>query len=218
MYIKIYQMAPESKTKFLSLDKQPGQTANAEQYLRVFSGDVDCADLEDVFRMFNNEGHRLHRGHSLSVSDVVEVVADNKSTFHYCDSMGFRPIEFYSDQAQAGADLIRVLVVEPGRKPYESEIVNTLRGQQLAVEGYIEYVDNGDGTYIVCNEEGKLQHMQPNRRYYDDILVGPFFVAGVGEDDLCSLTDEQVAAYMERFAEPEQIAQSDVGSIFYCIQ
>ena len=34
-------------------------------------GDTDCETLEDIYCLFNTEGHRLHRGHSLSVSDIV---------------------------------------------------------------------------------------------------------------------------------------------------
>lgn len=215
MYIQIYQIAPErdtDKCKFRPLDQQPSKWIDEGIYDRVFSGDVDCDQLEDVFCMFNTEGHRLHRGHSLSVSDVVEVQQNGTSTFHYCDSVGFKPIEFHPERVRVTNNLIRVVVVEPGRKPYESEVINTLRGQQTAVNGYIEHINNGDGTYLVCNEEGKLQGLPANRRYNGDILVGPFFIAGAGDYELCSLSDEQAAAYMERFAEPEQIDQSEVNA------
>lgn len=58
----------------------------------------------------------------------------------------------------------RVLVVEPHRVPYESEIKNTLEGQQRAVEGRIEYVYNDDNTIIVVNEEMKINGSDGNRR------------------------------------------------------
>lgn len=50
-------------------------------YDRVFMGDVECGNLEDVFHLFNTEGHRLHQGHSLSVSDIVEVEDGMDSVF-----------------------------------------------------------------------------------------------------------------------------------------
>jgi hypothetical protein len=59
----------------------------------------------------------------------------------------------------------------------------------------------------VCNEEGKLNGMEMNRRLADDIICGPFFVVGDdGEGDFTPLTDRQIADYKERFAQPEQFA------------
>lgn len=64
-------------------------------YDKVFEGDVDCIDLEDVFRLFNTEYAEGYAGRSLSVSDVVELFAeDGSSTFHFCDSFGFQKIAF----------------------------------------------------------------------------------------------------------------------------
>lgn len=50
-------------------------------------GDVD---LEEVFYQFNNEYPADFRGHSLSVSDIVEV--DGK--LYFCDSAGFKECEW----------------------------------------------------------------------------------------------------------------------------
>ena len=49
-----------------------------------------------------------------------------------------------------------------------------------------------------------------NRRIGQTIIAGPFFVCGEGGDDFCSLTDEEAARAMARFAEPEQISQAEV--------
>lgn len=83
MNIKIYQINHERDknfVKFLHYDHldsfQETKDINASIYDEVFSGNVDCPDLEDVFRKFNTEGHPLHRGHSLSVSDIVVVDGD----------------------------------------------------------------------------------------------------------------------------------------------
>ena len=48
---------------------------------------------------------------------------------------------------------------------------------------------------IICNEEGKLIGLEPNRVLRDeegntvDIIFGTFIVAGLTEDDFGSLTD-----------------------------
>ena len=97
--------------------------------------------------------------------------------------------------------MIRVLVVEPGEKPYEKEIRNTLEELQKWVDGYIEVVyPFDDQVCIICNEEAKLDGLELNRGLYDDegnmydVICGRFIVAGLTEDDFGSLTEEQMNA------------------------
>ena len=118
----------------------------------------------------------------------------------------------FNTMEQLAQEKLRILMVEPGKVPYVSEIPNTLAGQQQAVEGLIEYVYNGDGTIIVVNEEGKLNGMQANRRIEEDVLVGPFFIAGDDGEELRSLSEEEIKKYTERFAEPEDIPQEEVSN------
>lgn len=108
---------------------------------------------------------------------------------------------------------IKILVVEPMKAPYVKEIEHTLRNLQAEVGGYIEAVYPFEDTVaIICNEEGKLCGMKPNRALYHegkiyDILHGTFFVAGVGAEDFCSLTDAQIALYTERFKTPQEFGR-----------
>ena len=104
---------------------------------------------------------------------------------------------------------LHVLRVEPGKAPEEKEIGADLKSLQADVGGLIEcvYLDDDPGTILVCNEEGKLNSMEMNRRLGDDIICGPFFlVRDDGEGDFASPTDRQVRDYKERFAQPEQFA------------
>jgi len=247
MIIKIYQINSErdkDRLKFESLQNtkklQGNVQINAEIYDKVFEGDVDCNNLEDVFRQFNTEGHPLHRGHSLSVSDIIEVCGDvpNTSEFsdksqhqnnpsvengtYFCDSIGFSKVDFDTAQAHFPDNLMRVVYVEPNKTPYVTDIENSLEGEQKAVFGMIELIYNDDGTILVGNEEAKLIGMEGNRKIFDGscIIAGPFFVVGDDGENFCSLTDEQVEKYMQKFAEPEEISQeetqSDMGFEFYC--
>lgn len=100
---------------------------------------------------------------------------------------------------------LRVLRVEQGKAPEEKEIGSDLGSLQAEVGGLIECVYMDNDTILVCNEEGKLNGMEMNRRLGNDIICGPFFIVGDnGEGDFASLTDKQVSAFKERFAEPEQ--------------
>lgn len=132
---------------------------------------------------------------------------------YFCDSVGFRKVDFDESLTQKPKNLMRVVYVEPGKLPYEAEIEDTLEAKQKAVGGLIEAVYNADGdTCIVCNDEGKLIGMQGNRRIGDgsSIIAGPFFVCGLSAESFRSLTDEEVVKYMDRFAEPEFISQDEV--------
>ena len=105
---------------------------------------------------------------------------------------------------------LRVVMVEPGKPAYETEIDNTLEAEQKAVGGDIEVVPLSDETLLICNEEGKLNGMQGNRRIGKDVIAGQFFIVGEDGDEFRSLTDEEVTESLKRFAEPEEISQEDV--------
>ena len=162
--------------------------------------------MEGVYELFNIDIPPLHRGHSMSVSDVVKT----DDGFYFCDRFGFQKTEFDEALATKPKNLVRVVYVEPGKPAYAAEIENTLRGIQRAVGGYIQTASNEDGTVIVCNEEGKLNSLPANRRLASDVLVGNFFVIGTKGTDFRSLTDEETEKYLKRFATPEEIEEGEV--------
>lgn len=85
MRVQIYQINHERDTgraKFMSL--KDGETPDPSIYDEVFDAEIDETELEDIYRRFNTEGHPLHRGHSLSVSDVVDLGGEA----HICQSFG----------------------------------------------------------------------------------------------------------------------------------
>lgn len=85
---------------------------------------------------------------------------------------------------------------------------------QRIVGGYIELYTYSDDIGFVLNEEGKL--CDPaifNRallRDFDDedseildLIVGTFFVCGLGEENFISLTDEQAEKWLKVFEKPQ---------------
>lgn len=107
-----------------------------------------------------------------------------------------------------------VLVVEPGMAPYVKEIDSGLKSLQSEVGGWIEAVyPFEEEVALICNEEGKLSELPLNRALMDedgdiyDIIAGTFLVVGLGEEDFCSLSDEYIKKFSERFKRPEKFKE-----------
>jgi len=102
---------------------------------------------------------------------------------------------------------IRILKVEPQTAPYEKEMANDLNGIQEEVGGFFQCVYLADGCIAVCNDEGKINGMELNRRIGNDIIAGPFFIVGDSRDgDFVSLTDEQMQDYENQFEEIQEFS------------
>ena len=100
---------------------------------------------------------------------------------------------------------LQVLVIEPEKVPELKTIENSLNSLQNIVGGFIECVTLDENTILYCNDEGKLEGLQGNRRLGNDIIAGTFLICGIDEDGgEISLTDEQIQTWSNRFAEPEQ--------------
>ena len=96
---------------------------------------------------------------------------------------------------------MKVLVVEP-QKPCRVQEIEGLPDMQQLVGGDIEAVyPFQEPVALVCNSEGKLLGLPMNRPLLDrnylpyDIIRGTFFIAGLGQEDFISLTDEQIQRY-----------------------
>lgn len=224
MRTKIYQInfdRDKNKVKFHDLKNTERFQGKADIdpsiYDKVFNGEIDSSNLEEIFRQFNTEGHPLHRGHSVSVSDVI--VIDERA--YFCQPVGFQEISFDESLTLKPDNLMTVVYVEPHKPPYIAEIEHTLEAEQKAVGGLIEPIYLGD-VCLVGNEEAKLIGMEGNRRIGDgtSIIAGPFFICGLTEDDFRGLTAEEAEKYMIQFREPEEISreevEADMGFTIYC--
>ena len=107
---------------------------------------------------------------------------------------------------------MRILIVEPQRRPEVREIDGSLKSMQDVVGGLIQALYPFDEPVaLVCNDEGKLMNLPANRGLRDengqihDIIFGTFFLCGAFEDSdhFTSLTPEQIKRYQDRFYTPE---------------
>ena len=118
--------------------------------------------------------------------------------------------------------VIEVLMVEPGREPRIVRLDNSLESLQTAVSigadyrGLIEIISLSDEVCILCNEEGKLIGLEPNRRLWSDVLCGVFYVTGQDEEgNLCSLSAKDREHYKEYFAIPESITREEADNALF---
>ena len=214
MIIKLYQVNKERdvhSVMFESLEKTlnilNSSTINSSIYDLVYSGEVEAKTLDDVYAIFNIYRPEDYVGRSMSVSDVVEIIEDDKieKGFYFCDSFGFTKIDFIKHDNKDNK-IISVVYVAPYEKAVIRKIDNSLETMQFLVGGYIETAAFWDDCVVlVCNEEGWINGLSPNRIIMRDgmpvdVIHGNFFIAAFTEDgEFVSLTEEQQKKYVELF-------------------
>ena len=236
MKINIYQINQDRDTqrlKFMGLDAVRKVLRSAEPdcaaYDKVYSGNVKCGNLEDVFVLFNSGSPDGFQGHSLSVSDVVEVedAASMTPGFYFCDSIGFKEVPFQPELANdiVQAPTIQVVLVESGKLARIVEVGTTLDAMQQTVGGDIEaYYPFEEQVCIVCNEEGKINGLPLNRAIRDedtneivDAIAGTFFICDCSGKSLGNLSKEQQKRYLEKYRFPERffLTRDGIESVPY---
>ena len=214
MKIKVFQINPDldsNSTLFRSYEDTMTLAGRVEPsiYKTVFDGYIKAKDLEDVFAILNFDHPVGYNGHSMSVSDVVQI---NDGDCYFCDSFGFKKLENFDISKAEPITGYRMLVIEPHKAPYEMVIPDGLEPLQQAVGGWIECTyPFEDNTYVVGNEEAKLIGLEGNRRINGQIDAGTILIAGDdGEGGTMDLTDEQIEKYTEMFKIPENITDEEV--------
>ena len=95
---RVWQLKPDVDIhmKFIGYDDllRDFGTPDPANYEVVFDGPVDTSDLEALYTKFNVDHPPDYHGHSLSMSDVVELYDDLASAFHYVDRFGFQQVDF----------------------------------------------------------------------------------------------------------------------------
>lgn len=226
MKLAVYQIDSERDTerlKFISLDylEQRGhEKPDAGIYNKVFDGELDCVELEQVYYELNNGRPAGFYGHSLSVSDVVEVkeqVGDTEPGFYFCNEVGFTEVVFDAKQTQDRTpkdeipkEKMKVVLLEPGKLARVAEIGTTLAEMQKTVGGDIEpFYPFEEDVCIIVDEEGKLKGSQLNRAVYSEdhemieIIAGTAFICDCSGSDFGGLNDEQLKKYCEQFKYPD---------------
>ena len=84
----------------------------SDLYDKVYEGNMELSNLEDLFRLLNINLPDDYQARSMSVSDVVEIKEGGTQAespgFYFCDSVGFKKIDFHPEQAGPDESNIRM--------------------------------------------------------------------------------------------------------------
>lgn len=150
MKITIYQIIPEldqDRLMFMPLSyfqKAGYPSPPAEIYESVFCGETEVATLEEIYRTFNRKDEADARylekigftGHSMSVSDIVEVQdSPGESHFYFCDTFGFPQISFQKERTML---------------PVQNHDYISYEQVSRSKSGYLAYMDNSGISIHPC--------------------------------------------------------------------
>ena len=117
---------------------------------------------------------------------------------------------------------VKAIKVEPNKRPCVIDLNTDLDSLQKAVsigapeQGLIEFVYLDDNVSVLCNEEGKLIGLEPNRRLGKDILCGVLYVVAENDEgELISLTSAQQEHYSQLFWEPDVIDKEEISNTIF---
>ncbi len=147
-----------------------------------------------------------------------QVKAAYYNSEYILDAENFTGVEFGTEAEREiqheQAPMMDVLLIRPNMYPQPVQIGCELEDLQKTVGGDIQAVyPYEDPVALIMDEEAKLTGKDLNRALRDedgdmyDIVAGDFLVVGLGEDDFCSLTPEQMKKYEEHFHQPEMFVR-----------
>ncbi len=86
---------------------------------------------------------------------------------------------------------IKVIIKRPDEKNgHVTWIENSLENLQRTVGGFIETFTFATDCTIICNEEGKIQELEPNCYCIGELFVGTIVIAGVKGDEFADVPEK----------------------------
>ena len=127
------------------------------------------------------------------------------------------------------AEKITVIYVRPGKIPQIVEMEESLPAMQQMVGGMIEeYMpfysaedERIQDVALICNDEGKVRRMMPNRTIYGedserlDVICGDFFLcyAPMESERFLSMPEDLQKVFYEKFYYPELFYETESGIV-----
>lgn len=193
MKIKIYQINSKrdiNNMLFMPYDRlekyQGSSDVDCKIYDLIYENNVECNGLEDVYKMFNINRPDDFKGHSLSVSDIVEVVDSDKieKGFYFCDSVGFKKVAFSPELCQISERMnSNPNIVELSYKEMKA-LFRQAEKDGGHTKGYIVFTaDSFDKPYT---EESRTYGVSSNNKAFKEGMGGySIYGSSLDGSDLC---------------------------------
>lgn len=116
---------------------------------------------------------------------------------------------------------IGALMIVAGVKPCKVNIVGTYKNLKylvnpnLSLMTDIEIIMLEKDIALICNSEGALLNLKGNRKIGKNIIAGTFFVVGVKDGRIDSLSKEKAEKYYKRFEKIEIYSDSEVSASYW---
>ncbi|WMI82468.1 YodL domain-containing protein [Anaerotignum sp. MB30-C6] len=107
--VRIWQLKADSdfSMRFISFDefKEKFGEPSKDNFEVVFDGSLPTNNIDAIYEICNINHPDGYKGHSLSMSDVVELYDESGSEFHYVDQFGFREVDFEAQEQTQAFDM-----------------------------------------------------------------------------------------------------------------
>lgn len=112
--------------------------------------------------------------------------------------------------------MVTALIVPQNQHPQITQLCDDRAFLDLSVSRGTDFMCSAiatsleKGIAIIYAQEGVLLCLPGNRRVGNRIVAGTFYVVGVKDDKLRSLTDAEITKYTLQFWEPEIISEDEI--------
>lgn len=98
---------------------------------------------------------------------------------------------------------MKIYLCKQGERAEFTEAENELEALQNIVGGYIEVIPLTSDLVLICNEEGKLKGLKPNRWITGDVIHGDFFICGTSGDEFCDVPSKYNSVLRGIYEDPQ---------------
>ena len=117
--------------------------------------------------------------------------------------------------------MVTALIVPPGHHPQITQLCDNRTFLNLSVSLDTDFMCSAvaisleKGIAIIYAQEGALLCLPGNRRGGNRIIAGTFYVVGVKDGKLRSLTDAEIIKYTSQFWESEIFTDNEVFDSYF---
>ena len=111
--------------------------------------------------------------------------------------------------------MVTALIVQPCRHPQITQLCDDKDFLDLSVSRDADFICSATATplekdiAIIHSQEGASLCQAGNRRVKNRIIAGTFYIAGVQDGKLRSLSDKEISKFTLRFWEPEIFTEEE---------